>query len=301
VSLVRAAGGVVLRDGPTGTEIALVHRPAYDDWSFPKGKLEKGEEELGAAVREVEEETGLRCTPEEDLGVVTYVDARGRPKVVRYWRMVAPEGSALAPAHEIDHAEWVGLDEAASRLTYPHDRELLARITGRASPVPAVPMYLVRHTKAGDRDGWSEPDELRPVSKPGRRQARRLVDVFDGRPVVRLFSSPYLRCIQTLEPLAEERGIEIELAHELGEGQHPSGAEALMLAAAADGPAAFSTHGDVQQLLVLDVLDRGAALLGEEVTFQKGCTWMLEVVGGKVASATYLPPPPGDELGADGD
>jgi 8-oxo-dGTP diphosphatase len=289
--LVRAAGGVLLR-GDVGTRVvALVHRPAYDDWSFPKGKLEADEDERTAAIREVEEETGLRCDLDEDLGVVSYIDGRGRPKVVRYWRMTAPADAELAPAHEIDRAEWVPLDEAEERLTYPHDRELLARVTGQAVSVAPAWTYVIRHAKAGSRESWREPDELRPVSPAGRRQSTRLVELFDGMPVRRLFSSPFLRCIQTLEPLAEARNLDIDLAHELSEGAPIAAAEALILAAAADGPAAFSTHGDVQAGLVRDLLERGAHLEGEQIAFKKGSTWTLEVVGGKVGAVRYLPPP----------
>jgi 8-oxo-dGTP diphosphatase len=293
-ALVRAAGGVVIREGPSGPEVALVHRPAYDDWSFPKGKLEGDEDERAAAVREVAEETGLSCALDEDLGVVTYVDGRGRPKVVRYWRMTAPADAHLAPAHEIDRAEWVSLGDAARRLTYRHDRELLARVTGEAVTSAPVAVYLVRHAKAGNRDAWREPDELRPVSRAGRRQAEGLVSVFEGLPVRRLFASPFLRCIQTLEPLAEARGLEIDLAHELSEGARPPAAEALILAAAADGSAVCSTHGDVQQGVVEELLGRGARLDGGTVAFKKGSTWVLEVVGGKVASLRYVAPPSGD-------
>ena len=292
--LVRAAGGVVLRGRDGDTEVALVHRPAYDDWSFPKGKLERGEDERAAAIREVHEEIGLRCTLDDDLGVVTYIDGRGRPKVVRYWRIDAPDDTELAPANEIDRAEWVPLRVASERLTYPHDRELLARVTGDAPPASATVAYLIRHAKAGNREAWREPDELRPVSKSGRRQAKRLVERFDGSPVRRLFSSPTHRCIQTLEPLAEARGLDIELAEELAEGASPASTEALILAAAADGPAAFSTHGDVQAGVVQELLDRGVELAGDRVAFQKGSTWVLDVVGGKITDARYLSPPPGE-------
>lgn len=297
--LVRAAGGVVVRRGTDGSdELALVHRPAYDDWSFPKGKLEGDEDERAAAIREVAEETGLTVELADDLGVVTYVDARGRPKVVRYWRIDAAADATLAPANEVDLAEWVPLTDAATRLTYPHDRELLARVTGDAVPSAPVPMYLVRHAKAGSRAQWQEPDELRPVSRAGRRQAMRLVACFDGRPVRRLFSSPFLRCIQTLEPLAEARNLDIDLVHELEEDAPIAATEALLLAAAADGPAAFSTHGDVQQGLVQNLLDRGVRVVDDAIAFKKGSIWILEVVAGKVDSLRYLPPPSG-RAGAD--
>jgi 8-oxo-dGTP diphosphatase len=126
--VVRAAGGVVLRRGPAGKlETVLVHRPAYDDWTLPKGKLLEGETEEEAAVREVEEETGLRCELGRELGTTSYRDARGRQKTARYWEMTPVEGE-LGPTNEIDEARWVPLDDAAGVLTYARDRELLERL-----------------------------------------------------------------------------------------------------------------------------------------------------------------------------
>ncbi len=121
---VRAAGGLVVREGANGGEILVVHRPAYDDWSFPKGKLEPGEREEDAAIREVEEETGLRCRLEREIATTRYRDGRGRPKTVRYWLMT-PEGGRLAAANEIDDARFVPVAEAPGLLTYERDRELL--------------------------------------------------------------------------------------------------------------------------------------------------------------------------------
>jgi 8-oxo-dGTP pyrophosphatase MutT (NUDIX family) len=123
--VVRAAGGVVWRRAEGGTvEVMLVHRPAYDDWSFPKGKLRQGETEAEAAVREVQEETGLCCRLGREVGVSTYRDPRHRPKIVRYWEMTPTDGT-LAPANEVDDARWVPLGEARAALTYEHDRRLL--------------------------------------------------------------------------------------------------------------------------------------------------------------------------------
>jgi 8-oxo-dGTP pyrophosphatase MutT (NUDIX family) len=124
---VRAAGGLVVREGANGSEILVVHRPAYDDWSFPKGKLEPGEGEEEAAVREVEEETGLRCRLERELATTSYRDARGRSKTVRYWLMTAEDGR-LAAANEIDDARFVELAEADALLTYERDRDLLSLV-----------------------------------------------------------------------------------------------------------------------------------------------------------------------------
>ena len=111
------------------TEFLLVHRPAYDDWSFPKGKLEHGEDEETAAVREVEEETGLRCRLDREVATTRYRDWRGRPKTVRYWLMT-PVGGRLAAANEIDEVRFVPLAEAAGLLSYERDRKLLEGLEG---------------------------------------------------------------------------------------------------------------------------------------------------------------------------
>ncbi|HET9437380.1 MAG TPA: NUDIX hydrolase [Gaiellaceae bacterium] len=125
---VRAAGGLVLRRAADGAaEVLVVHRPAYDDWTFPKGKLEPGETEEDAAVREVEEETGLRCVLERELATTRYRDGRGRHKTVRYWLM-SVRGGRLAPASEVDEARFVPVVQASALLTYARDRELLASL-----------------------------------------------------------------------------------------------------------------------------------------------------------------------------
>jgi 8-oxo-dGTP diphosphatase len=129
VTTVRAAGGLVHRRGEGGRdEILVVHRPAYDDWSFPKGKLENGEVEEDAAVREVEEETGLHCRLVRELTTMRYRDGRGRPKTVRYWLM-EPVSGTLAAANEVDDARFVLFDEARALLTYRRDVDLLDELS----------------------------------------------------------------------------------------------------------------------------------------------------------------------------
>jgi 8-oxo-dGTP pyrophosphatase MutT (NUDIX family) len=127
VSVVRAAGGVVVRDGARGREVLLVHRPRYADWSFPKGKVEVGETDEECALREVEEETGLRCRLDVELDSTSYLDAQGRPKRVRYWRMVVESG-APAFLHEVDDARWVTRAQAEELLTYDRDLPLLSAL-----------------------------------------------------------------------------------------------------------------------------------------------------------------------------
>ena len=123
--IVHAAGGVVFRQDPRGqVEVLLIHRPHRRDWTFPKGKLEAGERHHECAVREVEEETGLRCVRGRELPSTSHYDRKGRLKVVRYWTM-APTGGVAEPRNEVDAVRWLPLDRAAAVLTYPRDRELL--------------------------------------------------------------------------------------------------------------------------------------------------------------------------------
>ncbi|HEY2311169.1 MAG TPA: NUDIX hydrolase [Gaiellaceae bacterium] len=120
LTLVRAAGGLVVRDG----KVVLVHRPKYDDWSFPKGKCVEGESDEACALREVEEETGLRCELLDEIGRTSYVDGKGRPKIVRYWRMRALAGEFESHA-EVDEIRWETLEDAADLLTWSRDLPLL--------------------------------------------------------------------------------------------------------------------------------------------------------------------------------
>jgi 8-oxo-dGTP diphosphatase len=113
-----------VRDGDRGSEVVLVHRPAYDDWSLPKGKAEEGESDETCALREVEEETGLRCELGRELPSTSYRDGRGRPKVVRYWTMRPVAGEARAQA-EVDDLVWLPIEEAKERLTWARDRAVL--------------------------------------------------------------------------------------------------------------------------------------------------------------------------------
>ena len=130
-AVVEAAGGVVWRPSPSGDlEVLLVHRPRYDDWTLPKGKLDPGETHGEAALREVEEETGLRCAMGTELPETSYVDRKGRPKRVRYWAMTPVEGT-FAPTGEVDEIRWLPLSDAGRWLTYPRDRALIDAL-GRA-------------------------------------------------------------------------------------------------------------------------------------------------------------------------
>jgi len=284
---VRAAGGIVLRgEGPVRS-VALVHRPRYDDWSFPKGKLDADEDEATAALREVEEETGLRCRLGPSVGAVTYRDRRGRAKVVRYFRMDA-DGGGFTPNREVDELRWMPIEDAARLLSYAHDRSLLRQVL---AGLPASALYVIRHAKAGIRAAWSGPDEERPLTRRGRKQARRLVERFQGLDIQRILSSPFVRCMQTVEPLAEARGLPVEVAAELREG---ASVDELLrgLATFGDRPTVVCGHGTEIRSMI-DRLEAGGATIEGARGIAKGSVWVLDREGERIVAAHYLPAPPG--------
>jgi phosphohistidine phosphatase SixA/8-oxo-dGTP pyrophosphatase MutT (NUDIX family) len=285
--VVRAAGGIVVRGEGDERRVAVVHRPRYDDWSFPKGKLIDGELEEAAALREVEEETGLRCRLGAHVGAVTYADRRGRPKVVHYWTMT-PEGGEFAPSDEVDVLRWATLEEADGLLTYPHDRDFLHSVVAEQT---RAPIYVVRHAKAGSRRLWSDPDHERPLTRRGRKQAGRLVERFAGLDIARILSSPFVRCMQTVEPLARARGLEVEAADELAEGIDLDAAVAFVDGLARQ-PVVLCGHGREIEAFVAAFEARGATVDGSR-GLAKGSVWVLERRDGSVVSARYLPAPAG--------
>jgi 8-oxo-dGTP pyrophosphatase MutT (NUDIX family) len=135
--VVRAAGGLVVRRHNGDIEIVVVHRPVHEDWSFPKGKLEEGETFEIAALREVEEETGMTCRLLRFIGHTEYVDRKGRPKAVAYWVM-APVSGVFAPNDEVDELRWLVLERASHLLSYPRDRELVAVLQAADQVEPLI-------------------------------------------------------------------------------------------------------------------------------------------------------------------
>jgi phosphohistidine phosphatase SixA/8-oxo-dGTP pyrophosphatase MutT (NUDIX family) len=281
---VRAAGGVVRRcvDGHVLT--VIVHRPRYDDWTFPKGKLLDGESFEEAAIREVLEETGLECRIDDELPPLRYLDQAARPKVVRYWSMDAREGD-LRPTDEVDEARWVTLDEARRMLSYDRDREVLDALSTQGAPA-----YLIRHAKAGDRATWTGDDLSRPLSKAGRRQAKALLHVLSGRIIERIVSSPAVRCVDTVGPLADQRGLPIEERDDLLEGASLSGLLGLLDELRSSG-SVLCGHGDLIPAVVEHLEGKGM-VIGSDRGWKKGSVWALERVAGLIVRASYIPPPP---------
>jgi 8-oxo-(d)GTP phosphatase len=288
---VQAAGGVVWRPGRDGIEVCVVHRPRYDDWSLPKGKLEPGEHPLLAAVREVGEETGVQAVPQVRLPRVSYVMRDGVPKTVDYWSMRARGQGGFQPHTEVDEVRWLPVEAAAQRLTYSHDVRVVREFAS-LRPVSAV-LAVVRHASAGKRGTWSGPDEARPLDQHGFAQARALAPLVALIQPVRLVAATARRCVQTLDPLAERLDLSIEADPALDEpapGQDPDGnaraAAGRLTRLAAQGAAAVCSQGKV----IPGALAHLAGGPANDFATPKGTGWLLAFADGQVVATDRLVP-----------
>lgn len=285
---IRAAGGVVWRPAAVGVEVCVVHRPRYDDWSLPKGKLDPGERPLAAAVREVAEETGVRAVPQVRLRSIGY-RSDGRPKVVDFWSMVAVGTGGFQPDTEVDGMRWLPATEAAELVSYPHDAGVLRQFA-ELPPVTAV-LTLVRHAQAGKRATWSGPDSARPLDPTGLDQARALAPLLALTRPGRLLSASPRRCVQTLDPLAGLLDLPIEVDSAFDEPKPGQELEENALAAAGrlaelaltGAPAAVCSQGKVIPVAL--------ARFGgtpEDYPTPKGGAWLLAFAGDRLVGADPL-------------
>ncbi|MFC7547583.1 NUDIX domain-containing protein [Plantactinospora sp. GCM10030261] len=298
VNPIRAAGGVVHRPVNGGTEVCLVHRPRYDDWSLPKGKLDPGEHPLLAAVREVAEEADVRAVPQIRLPTVRYV-SQGRPKRVDFWSMRAGGSGGFQPHVEVDQLRWLPVAQASELVSYPHDAQVLRAFA--ALPAVTVEVTVARHASAYRRGTWTGPDTARALDDDGRRQAAALAPLLALCGPRRLLSAAALRCVQTLAPLAASLDLPIEVDSDFAEprpgqdaGDRVGAATARLIELALDGqPVTVCSQGKV----LPPALDRLAAVgapvgaAGDHRT-PKGTGWLLAFAGDRLVGADRLIPPP---------
>jgi 8-oxo-(d)GTP phosphatase len=284
---VNAAGAVVWRRAGGGAQVALVHRPKYDDWSFPKGKLFSGEHMLLAAVREVAEETGLVVNLGRRMPPVRY-DTASAPKRVDYWvAEVDAATAAFVPNAEVDQLDWVAASAAGARLSYPRDGQTLANF--RAGPLRTVPLILVRHASAGSKSQWRKDDRSRPLDARGKKDAKILADLMRCFGTGRVVSSPAERCVATVRPYAALAGVEVEVEPALevskkAPAPDPEAAKAMAVLAAADRPVVVCGHRENMPFL----LDAACAELGADrppvEPLRKGEFLVLHRADGKLAA-----------------
>jgi len=210
-----AAGGVLWRDGKNKVEVAVIHRPRYDDWSLPKGKLDVGETLAQTAYREIKEETGIESRLGPYLGMIEYFVPTGE-KIVHYWSAKAlGESSTFTPNEEVDELRWLDLDEASDLLTRESDVEILENFEN--APYDTTPLIFLRHAKALARSEWDGEDMDRPLALLGQRQAERLANIFAAYKIEELYTSDATRCLETVRPMSETLGLEINIKHSMSE------------------------------------------------------------------------------------
>lgn len=287
---IQAAGGLVIRLDDDVFRVLVVHRPRYDDWSLPKGKADPGEVSETTAIREVEEETGVRADIITPLAEVEYRVSSGRRKMVRYYAMKLRTEQPFTPNDEVDEIRWLPPEEAAILVTYDHDRALVRSDLQRLLALGTV--WVVRHAAAGDRDDWQGEDLLRPLTSKGRRQADAIAAGLAGHGIDAIYSSPFVRCRQTVEPLARIAGLNVENSEFLAEGARES--ETLEWLRSMGGRHVVAcSHGDVIPGLIgrLDAL--GVPLYSPRgiLDVKKASIWTLALEGDSITSATYTPPP----------
>ncbi|MGN6475532.1 MAG: NUDIX hydrolase [Mycobacteriales bacterium] len=243
--VIEAAGGVLWRPatGGAGIEVALVHRPKYDDWSIPKGKLAPGEHPVLGALREVEEETGHRAEPGRPLGEIHYLKD-GAPKRVRYWAMRVVGGEFEAN-DEVDQLMWLPPREARRHLLPERDQGVLEDVDHES--VSTRPCLIVRHASAGERSTWAGDDRERPLDAVGEDQAEALIPLLAAYRIQRVLSADVLRCMETIGPYAGEARLTVEsepLLSETGYAEQPDLAvERLLALLGSHVPSAVCSQG----------------------------------------------------------
>jgi len=291
---IRAAGAVVWRPGLTGREVALVHRPRYGDWSYPKGKREPAEHLLMTAVREVAEETGLRVVLGRPLSPTVYPVTAGI-KEVSYW-VARSEGAAEAapfvPNDEVDEVAWLPAEKARERLSYDRDAAVLDEFG--SGPAATAPLILLRHAEAGRKHqgtgpDWTAEDLARPLDARGVAEADLLAALLASYGRCQVFTSAAERCAASVRPYAAAVGVPVETepAFTVSPGQVPAATGAARAAALAlsGEPALVCAHRENLPGLIQAAFGALGASPPEAISLRKAEFLVLQRVGGALVSA----------------
>ena len=214
---IQAAGAVVWRNQNGQTEIAIIHRPKYDDWSFPKGKLEIGETLIACAHREVFEETNIHTEFGPFLGDIEYLTPDGK-KQVSFWAAKAITHNDFTPNSEVDQLKWVEVKKVKELLTLETDKKILSQFI--KLDFDTKPFILLRHAKAVTRDEWQGDDDDRPLDSLGQNQAQRLLSIYQVYNIEQIHTSDAVRCYDTVNPMVKGLGIRLEVTGKLSESTY---------------------------------------------------------------------------------
>jgi 8-oxo-dGTP diphosphatase len=265
----------------------VIHRPRYDDWSLPKGKVDPGETAAVAAVREVREETGHQAILGRRLDMVSYPVDQGIKKVY-YWA-ARSTGGEFEPGNEVDELIWLPVADAMQRLNYPQDQKMLRHFAKH--PADTHTVLVVRHATAGRKSRFSGNDSERPLDKRGRAQAEALVLQLLAFGATDIYAADRVRCHQTVQPLAQELGVavhnETSLTEESYAGNRKRGRQRVLHIAQQSGTPVICTQGKVIPDLIAWWCERDG-VSPDKSRNHKGSTWVMSLSGGKLVAADHI-------------
>jgi 8-oxo-dGTP diphosphatase len=279
--VIRAAGALLWREIAAGEiEIALVHRPRYDDWSLPKGKIDENETALACAYREVFEETGIRAVEYED---------NGAQKRVKYWVAQALGASDFVANEEVDQLRWLNPTDSIELATHQSDKEMIERFLEIEGPTDTL--IILRHTKALERGDWDGDDSLRTLNENGIAQAQALINHLAPFAIDEIYTSDFTRCVQTVSPLGESRGLVVSKVPSLNEATFESDPERSISFANAlkqdERNILICSHNPVIPTMLRGILN--TKLKNKDlIKLEPGDAWLVHRVKGEIVALDYL-------------
>jgi 8-oxo-dGTP diphosphatase len=288
--MIRAAGALLWRENSDrAIEIALIHRPKYDDWTLPKGKIETGETALQCAYRELIEETGIQGAFTRQLGSVEYEEGEEKKRVIYWAAQAASTPFEFTPNDEVDKIVWLSGSEAMESATHPSDIEIIENFLQQEPRTDTL--IILRHTKALERGDWDEKDSGRPLNEIGSDQAQLLIKQLEPFAIEEVYTSNYLRCVQTVTPLANARGLVITQVPSLNEEtfeEDPLRSISFANALKQDEKnILMCSHNPVIPTMLRGILN--TKLKNKDlIKLEPGDAWVIHRVRGEIVALDYL-------------